>query len=73
MTLIKAIFTATAILWLLSYQIGAYLNGKYLPIKERISFHLLAFVSAFIIGLLECLAPLLSILDKPKTFEVIKK
>jgi cellulose synthase/poly-beta-1,6-N-acetylglucosamine synthase-like glycosyltransferase len=73
MTALRFFFIITSILWLLSYQIGAYLNGKYLPIKKRISFHLIALVSAFIIGLLECLTPVLSILDKPKTFEVIKK
>jgi len=60
-------------MWLFSYQIGAYFNGKYLPLKRRISFHLLALLSAVVIGFLECLTPVISIFTKPKTFEVIKK
>jgi cellulose synthase/poly-beta-1,6-N-acetylglucosamine synthase-like glycosyltransferase len=73
MSLIRFFFIITSVMWLLSYQIGAYLNGKYLPVKKRINFHLLALVFAFVIGLLECLTPILSVLNKPKTFEVINK
>jgi len=70
---LKVFFSATTLMWLFSYQIGAYLNGKYLPLKRRISFHFLTFVSSVIIGILECLTPVISMLKKPKTFEVIKK
>ncbi len=70
---LRVFFTATSLMWLFSYQIGAYVNGKYLPLKKRVTFHLLALVSSVVIGILECLTPVISILRKPKTFEVIKK
>jgi hypothetical protein len=70
---LKIFFTTTSLMWLFSYQIGAYVNGKYLPLKRRISYHLLALVSSLVIGLLECLTPVIAIIKKPKTFEVIQK
>jgi len=70
---LKIFFTTTSLMWLFSYQIGAYVNGKYLPLKRRISYHLLALVSSLVIGLLECLTPVIAIVKKPKTFEVIQK
>ena len=70
---LKIFFTTTSLMWLFSYQIGAYVNGKYLPLKRRISYHLLALVSSIVIGLLECLTPVIAIIKKPKTFEVIQK
>ena len=70
---LKVFFTTTSLMWLFSYQIGAYVNGKYLPLKRRISYHLLALVSSLVIGLLECLTPVIAIIKKPKTFEVIQK
>lgn len=70
---LKIFFTATSLMWLFSYQIGAYVNGKYLPLKRRISYHLLALVSSIVIGLLECLTPVIAVIRKPKTFEVIQK
>jgi len=70
---LKVFFTITSLMWLSSYQIGAYVNGKYLPIKRRISYHLLALLSSIVIGLLECLTPVIAIIKKPKTFEVIQK
>jgi cellulose synthase/poly-beta-1,6-N-acetylglucosamine synthase-like glycosyltransferase len=70
---LRIIFSITSLLWLFSYQIGAYFNGNRLQSKERIKFHLLALVSAFVIGFIECSTPLVSLINKPKTFEVIKK
>jgi hypothetical protein len=52
--------------------LDVYVNGKHLPLKKRVTFRLLAHVSS-VIGLLECLKPVISILRKPKTFEAIKK
>jgi len=70
---LRIFFITTSIMWLFSYQIGAYFNGKYLPTKKRIAFHFLALVSSILLGFIECLTPIFSILNKPKTFEVIKK
>jgi len=70
---LRVCFTITSLMWLFSYQIGAYVNGKYLPLKKRITFHFLTLVSSIIIGMLECLTPVIAILKKPKTFEVIQK
>lgn len=71
--LLRILFAVTSLMWLSSYQIGAFLNGKYLPFKKRISFHLLALLSSIVIGLLECSTPLIAIVSRPKTFDVIKK
>jgi egghead protein (zeste-white 4 protein) len=70
---LRVFFTITSAMWLFSYQIGAFFNGKYLPLKKRIRFHFLTLIFAFAIGLLECLTPLIAFLRKPKTFEVIRK
>jgi hypothetical protein len=70
---LRIFFSLTSLLWLFSYQIGAFLNGKYLPLKKRISFHFLALVSSIVIGMLECITPIFALVSKPKTFEVIKK
>lgn len=69
----RMFFAVTSFMWLFSYQIGAHLNGKYLPLKRRITFHFLALICALVIGILECLVPVISIFRKPKTFEVIQK
>ncbi|MGD0643491.1 MAG: glycosyltransferase family 2 protein [Candidatus Bathyarchaeia archaeon] len=73
MPLLRIFFVITSLMWLFAYQIGAFLNGKYLPLKKRISFHFLALISSIVIGLLECVTPIISLIKKPKTFEVIKK
>lgn len=70
---LRVFFASTSLMWLFSYQIGAFLNGKYLPLKKRISFHFLALVSSIVIGMLECITPIFALISKPKTFEVIKK
>ncbi len=70
---LRVFFSLTSLMWLFSYQIGAFLNGKYLSLKKRISFHFLALVSAIVIGLLECTTPIFALIKKPKTFEVIQK
>jgi cellulose synthase/poly-beta-1,6-N-acetylglucosamine synthase-like glycosyltransferase len=70
---LRVFFTATSLMWLSSYQIGAFLNGKYLPLKKKISFHFLALASSIVIGMLECMTPIIALVSKPKTFEVIKK
>ncbi|MGA3059792.1 MAG: glycosyltransferase family 2 protein [Candidatus Bathyarchaeia archaeon] len=71
--LLRIFFSTTSLMWLFSYQIGAFLNGKYLPLKKRISFHFLALISSIVIGLLECSTPIIAIIRRPKTFEVIQK
>ena len=71
--LLRIFFSVASLMWLSSYQIGAFLNGTYLPLKKRISFHFLALVSSIAIGLLECTTPIIALISKPKTFDVIKK
>ena len=71
--LLRIFFSITSLMWLSSYQIGAFLNGKYIPLKKRVSFHFLALVSSVVIGLLECTTPIIVLVSKPKTFDVIKK
>lgn len=71
--LLRIFFFITSLMWLSSYQIGAFLNGAYLPLKKRISFHFLALVSSVAIGLLECTTPIIALVSRPKTFDVIKK
>ncbi len=73
LTYLKIIFIATSVLWLLSYQIGAHLNAKYLPFAKKLKFHLMALFLSPLLGLVECSVPFLSIIDRPKTFEVIEK
>jgi len=60
-------------LWLLSYQIGAFLNGKYLPRLKRFWFHFLTLILSPLLGIIESLTPIVSIFSRPKTFEVVKK
>ena len=71
--LLIILFSLTSLMWLSSYQVGAFLNGKYLPLKKRIGFHFLTLVSSIAIGLLECTTPIIALISKPKTFDVIKK
>ncbi|HEX7482631.1 MAG TPA: glycosyltransferase family 2 protein, partial [Candidatus Bathyarchaeia archaeon] len=69
----KILFTITSIMWLLAYQIGALMNSKYLSLKRRVKFHFLTLLFSVPIGLIECAVPLISVISKPKTFEVIRK
>jgi beta-1,4-mannosyltransferase len=69
----KVLFTFTSIMWLFAYQIGVYMNGKYLSLKKRAQFHFMTLLFSIPIGLTECAVPLISVLSKPKSFEVIKK
>jgi cellulose synthase/poly-beta-1,6-N-acetylglucosamine synthase-like glycosyltransferase len=71
--LLRIAFTISSLLWLLSYQIGAFFNGKYLPPAKRLAFHALTLVSSPLLGLIECFAPLITLISRPNTFEVIKK
>jgi len=70
---LKIVFSATSLLWLLSYQIGAFLNTKYLPLAKRLRFHALTLISSPLLGLIECSTPILALISRPKTFEVIRK
>ena len=70
---IRSAFLITTVLWLLSYQIGGFFNGKYLPLKRRLLFHSLILVFSFFLGLIECATPILALISRPKTFEIIKK
>ena len=69
----KILFTITSIMWLFSYQIGVLMNSKYLSLKRRAEFHFLTLLFSVPIGLIECAVPLISVISKPKTFEVIRK
>jgi beta-1,4-mannosyltransferase len=69
----KVLFTFTSIMWLFAYQIGVYMNGKYLSLKKRAQFHFLTLLFSIPIGLIECAVPIISVLSRPKSFEVIKK
>lgn len=70
---LKIAFLFGTALWLLSYQMGAFLNGKYLVFSKRIKFHFLTLIAAPILGLIECSIPVLYLINRPTTFEVIKK
>jgi beta-1,4-mannosyltransferase len=70
---LRIVFLITSGLWLLSYQIGAFFNGKYLSKWRRVEFHLVTLVSTPVLGLIECAMPILAVLKRPKTFEVVKK
>lgn len=72
-TLLKFVFWICSLLWLLSYQIGAFMNGKYLNVPKRLAFHFLTLVFSPVVGLVECSVPILTLISRPKTFEVIKK
>ncbi len=69
----KILFTITSVMWLLAYQIGVLMNGKYLSLKKRVEFHFMTLLFSIPIGLIECAVPLVSVINKPKSFEVIKK
>lgn len=71
--LLRVFFLITSVLWLLSYQIGAYLNSRYLSRLKRFKFHIAALFFSPIIGLIECSIPILSFIHRPQTFEVIEK
>ena len=66
-------FFITTLLWLLSYQIGASLNGKYLPRAKRVWFHFLVLVASFGLSVIESSIPILALISKPKTFDVVRK
>lgn len=70
---VRIIFLVTSVMWVASYQIGAFLNGKYLSLPRRLYFHFLTLISTPIIGLIECCTPILALVSKPKTFEVVEK
>ncbi len=66
-------FFITTGLWLLSYQIGGFLNGKYLPPKKRLWFHFLILATSLGLGVIESAIPLLALISRPKTFEIVRK
>jgi egghead protein (zeste-white 4 protein) len=70
---LRIAFFATTLLWLFSYQIGAFLNSKYLSARKRVWFHFLVLAFSFILGIVESATPLLALINRPKTFEVVKK
>ncbi len=70
---LRMAFFATTILWIFSYQIGASFNTKYLPRRRRVWFHFLVLISSFVLGIIESAAPFLALINRPKTFEVVKK
>lgn len=70
---LRVAFLVGSLLWLLSYQIGAYFNGKYLRPAKRLFFHALTLVSSPVLGLIESSTPILALISRPRTFEVIKK
>ena len=70
---LRIFFLMASVLWLLSYQIGAFLNSKHLPRLKRLQFHLLTLASTPLIGMIECVIPILSVIRRPRTFEVIEK
>jgi egghead protein (zeste-white 4 protein) len=61
------------LLWLGSYQIGAFLNGKNLPRARRLTLHLLTLLFTPVAGLVECSIPILALVSKPRAFEVVEK
>jgi cellulose synthase/poly-beta-1,6-N-acetylglucosamine synthase-like glycosyltransferase len=69
----RIFFGITSVLWLLSYQIGAYLNGKTLSPLRRLEYQVVTFVSSPFIGLIECSIPIFLLIHRPRTFEVIEK
>ena len=70
---IRIAFILTTLLWICSYQIGAFFNGRYLSLKRRVWFHFLVLATSFFLGLVESVIPLIALLKRPKTFEVVKK
>jgi beta-1,4-mannosyltransferase len=70
---LRIAFFITTFLWLFSYQIGAFLNSKYLSLRKRVWFHFLVLAFSFILGIVESATPLLALINRPKTFEIVKK
>ena len=70
---LRIFFLIACILWLLSYQVGAYLNSKKLSRLKRLKFHLITLFLSPIVGLFECSIPILSLFRKPRTFELVEK
>ena len=70
---LRVFFLMASLLWLLSYQIGAFLNSRHLSRSKRLTFHLLTLASTPLIGIIECSIPMLSVIRRPGTFEVIEK
>ena len=70
---ISTMFFYGTILWLMTYQIGALMNSKYLPPLKRLFFHLLMLILTPIIGIMECSIPFIALLSRPKSFEVVRK
>jgi beta-1,4-mannosyltransferase len=69
----KILFTITSLMWLFSYQIGASFNSKYLSLKRRVKFQFLTLLFSVLIGLIECAVPLVALIRRPKSFEIIRK
>jgi hypothetical protein len=70
---LRIAFFLTTFLWLCSYQIGAFFNSRYLSARRKVWFHFLVLVSSFILGMIESATPFLALINRPKTFEVVKK
>jgi hypothetical protein len=70
---LRIFFLIASSLWLLSYQIGAFLNSRNLSFSKRLRFHMLTLISTPLIGMIECSIPVLSVIRKPRTFEIIEK
>jgi cellulose synthase/poly-beta-1,6-N-acetylglucosamine synthase-like glycosyltransferase len=70
---IRVAFFGTTLLWLFSYQIGAFFNSRYLSARRRVWFHFLVLVSSFVLGIIESAVPFLALINRPKTFEVVRK
>jgi egghead protein (zeste-white 4 protein) len=71
--ILRIFFLVASVLWLLSYQIGAFMNSKHLSRLKRFQFHLLTLISTPFIGMIECMIPILSVIRRPRTFEVVEK
>lgn len=61
------------ILWLGAYQIGVFLNSKYLPYAKRMFLHLQTLLFTPVAGLMECSIPMLALVSRPKSFELVEK
>ena len=70
---LRIFFGITSVLWLLSYQIGAYFNGRVLSPLRRLEYQIVTLVSSPFIGLVECAIPIFLLIHRPQTFEVIEK
>ena len=70
---LRIFFIISSALWLLSYQTGAFLNGKYLSFKKRLQFHFLTLLFSPLLGIIESSIPIIALLKPTGTFEVIRK